>query len=135
MATDFEVFKGKSLSNLFEDIYVNQVSKKRKISDYIEELKKMVRHSGDVAFIGPVIKDLIDTSVKNDEHLVKLATIAQRIWAAENKGPGDTGFLSAAEKKQLLQDLEETKQELDVIDDMDAQIHELKRKANAKAKT
>ena len=48
MSTEFELFKGKSLSGLFEDIYNNQVSKKTKISALIEELKKMVRHAGDM---------------------------------------------------------------------------------------
>ena len=35
----------------------------------------MISHKGDMALMGPVIKDLIDTSVRNDDQLVKLATI------------------------------------------------------------
>jgi len=85
MSTDFELFKGKNLSSLFEDIYNNQLSKKQKISGLIEELKKMVKHAGDVASIGPVLSSLIDSSVKNDDQLVKLATIATKIIAAEKK--------------------------------------------------
>jgi len=42
MSTDFELFKGKSLSSLFEDIYNNQIQKKAKISELINELKKMM---------------------------------------------------------------------------------------------
>jgi hypothetical protein len=110
---DFELFKGKTLSNLFEDIYLNQINKKVKISTYIDELKNYIRHAGDVAVIGPIIKDLIDTSVKNDEQLVKLATIAQRIMISQNKGEGDSGFLTEAEKKQLLQQLDEVKGEVE----------------------
>lgn len=104
---EFELFKGKTLSNLFEDIYINQVNKKVKISSYIDELKNYIRHAGDVAVIGPIIKDLIDTSVRNDDQLVKLATIAQRIMNSKLKSEGDEGFLTDAEKKQLLQQLDE----------------------------
>ncbi len=101
MSTDFELFKGKNLSSLFEDIYNNQVSKKQKISSLIEELKKMVKHAGDVATVGPVLQGLIDSSVKNDDQLVKLASIAQKIVAAEKKSEGQEGFLTEFEKNQL----------------------------------
>jgi hypothetical protein len=106
---EFELFKGKTLSNLFEDIYINQLNKKVKISSYIEEIQKTVRpnNAGDVAVIGPIVKDLIDTSVRNDEQLIKLATIAQRIMLSLNKSESDSGFLTDAEKKQLLQQLDE----------------------------
>jgi hypothetical protein len=113
---------------LFEDIYKNQISKKEKISQLIYELKQKIKHNGDVAMIGPIIKDLIDTSVKNDDALVKLATIAQRIMLANNKGEGDSGFLSAEEKAQLLEELEETKQEVERMDDLAAEVEELKQK-------
>lgn len=128
MSEDFQIFKGKNLSSLFEDIYNNQVTKKQRISAYIEELKKMVRHAGDVAVIGPIIKDLIETSVKNDDQLVKLATIAQRIMLAQNKDSGDDGFLTPEEKAQLLKDLDETKQEVERVDDLENEIEELKSK-------
>ena len=42
-------------------------------------MKKVIRHSGDMAVIGPIIKDLVDTSVRNDESLIKMAKIAQRM--------------------------------------------------------
>jgi hypothetical protein len=125
---DFELFPGKNLSGLFQDIYNNQTSKKERISQLIFELKQKIKHNGDVALIGPIIKDLIDTSVKNDDSLVKLATIAQRIMLANNKSEGDDGFLSAEEKAQLLQELEETKQEVEKIDDFANEIEELKQK-------
>lgn len=110
---DFELFKGKTLSNLFEDIYINQVNKKIKISSYIDEIRDYIKRPGDIAIIGPLIKDLVDTSVRNDEQLIKLATIAQRIMNATAKSEGDAGFLTEAEKKQLLTQLDEFKVEID----------------------
>jgi hypothetical protein len=127
MSTDFELFKGKNLSSLFEDIYNNQLSKKQKISSLIEELKKMIKHSGDVASVGPILSSLIDSSVKNDDQLVKLATIATKIIAAEKKTEGQDGFLTEFEKNQLLKDLEETKQEVERVDDLEFELEELKK--------
>jgi len=127
MSTEFELFKGKNLSSLFEDIYNNQFSKKQKISGLIEELKKMVKHTNDVAAIGPVISSLIDSSVKNDDQLVKLATIAIKIIAADKKIEGQDGFLSEFEKNQLLKELEETKQEVERVDDLEFELEELKK--------
>jgi hypothetical protein len=128
MSTEFELFKGKSLSGLFEDIYNNQVSKKQKISSLIEELKKMVRHAGDMGSLGPIIGGLVDSSVRNDDQLVKLATIATKLIAADKKTEGQEGFLSAFEKEQLLKDLEETKQEVERVDDLEFEMEELKKK-------
>ena len=128
MATDFELFPGKNLSGLFEDIYNNQINKKKHISEVIFELRKMVRHAGDMAVIGPIIKDLIDTSVRNDDQLVKLATIAQRIIASNQKSEGDTGFLTEAEREQLLAEIEQVQDDIEQMDDMQNEIEEVKQK-------
>jgi HPt (histidine-containing phosphotransfer) domain-containing protein len=128
MSTDFELFPGKNLSGLFKDIYQNQVNKKEKISSMIDEFKKMVRHAGDVAVMGPIIKDLIDSSVKNDDHLIKLATIAQRIVAADKKSEGEAGFLSAEERAQLLAEIDQVQEEVKRMDDIENEVEELKQK-------
>ena len=128
MSTEFELFKGKSLSGLFEDIYNNQNSKKAKISSLIEEMKKMIKHAGDIASVGPILSSLIDSSVKNDDQLVKLATIATKVVAADKKTEGQEGFLSAFEKEQLLRDLEDTKAEVERVDDLEFELEELKQK-------
>lgn len=123
MSADFELFPGKNLSGLFKDIYDNQQNKKVRISELIAEMKKVIRHAGDMATIGPIIKDLIDSSVRNDESLIKMAAIAQRIIGAQHKAEGDSGFLSDEEKEQLLQQLEETAKE--VVDEQDLKVDEL----------
>jgi hypothetical protein len=128
MNEEFELFPGKNLSGLFQDIYNNQISKKERIYQLIADLKSKIKHNGDVAIIGPIIKDLVDTSVKNDDHLVKLATIAQRIMLANNKGSGDDGFLTDEEKAQLLKDLEDTKHEVEKVDNLAVELDEIKKK-------
>lgn len=133
MSTDFELFPGKSLSGLFKDIYDNQQNKKQRISELIAEMKKVIRHAGDMATIGPIIKDLVDTSVKNDDALIKMAAIAQRIIGAQHKAEGDSGFLSDEEKEQLLKDLEQTAKEVATeqdyrVDELTNEVEELKKK-------
>ena len=123
MSTDFELFPGKNLSGLFKDIYDNQQTKKQRISELIAEMKKVIRHAGDMAVICPIIKDLVDTSVRNDYSLIKMAAIAQRIIGAQHKSEGDSGFLSDDEKEQLLKQLEETVHE--VADERDLKVDEL----------
>lgn len=134
MSTNFELFPGKNLSGLFKNIYDNQQNKKQKISELIAEMKKVIRHSGDMAVIGPIIKDLVDTSVRNDESLLKMAAIAQRMVASKEKVDGDTGFLSDKEKEQLLQQLEDTAIEItnekEKIDDLTNEVEELKQKVD-----
>lgn len=133
MSTDFELFPGKSLGGLFKDIYDNQQNKKQRISELIAEMKKVIRHAGDMAVIGPIIKDLVDTSVKNDDALIKMAAIAQRIIGAQHKTEGDMGFLSDEEKEQLLKQLDETIAEVhdeteQKVDELTNEIEELKQK-------
>ena len=128
MSIDFELFTGKNLSGLFEDIYTNQITKKKHISELIAEMRKTIRHAGDMAVIGPILNDLIDSSVRNDDQLIKLATIAQRIMLANQKNDGEDGFLSAAEREQLLAEIEEVQEEVERIDSIQNDVEELKQK-------
>ena len=98
-------------------------------------MKKVIRHAGDMAVIGPIIKDLVDTSVRNDESLIKMAAIAQRMIASKDKNEGDVGFLSDKEKEQLLNQLEDTVNEVSEqqdakVDELTNEVEELKQKVN-----
>ena len=117
MSSEFQLFDGKNLSSLFKDIYENQQTKKKNISEMIESLRKLIKNVGEATVIAPIIRDLIDSSIKNDDHLIKLATIAQRLAAAEAKGIGEDGWLSEHEKAQLLTELEDTVNEIDKKND------------------
>jgi hypothetical protein len=133
MASEFQLFDGKNLSSLFKDIYDNQQVKKKNISEMIESLRKLIRNVGEATVLAPIIRDLIDSSIKNDDHLIKLATIAQRLAAAEAKGIGEDGWLSESEKEQLLQDMEETINEVEKksdekLVDIQIEIEEIKTK-------
>jgi hypothetical protein len=133
MSTEFKLFDGKDLSSLFKDIYENQQAKKKNISHMIESLRKLIKNVGEATVLAPIIRDLIDSSIKNDDHLIKLATIAQRLAQAEAKGIGEDGWLSESEKAQLLTELEDTVNEIDKKNDeklldIQVEIEEIKTK-------
>jgi len=133
MSSEFQLFDGKNLSSLFKDIYENQQAKKKNISEMIESLRKLIRNVGEATVLAPIIKDLIDSSIKNDDHLIKLANIAQRLASAEAKGIGEDGWLSETEKAQLLQDMEDTINEVEKkadekMIDIQIEIEEIKTK-------
>ena len=112
MHDEFELFKGTTFSDLMKDIYHNSKKKDRQINTLIQELQPLIKNIGDATVIVPLIKEYLDVSVKNDEHLVKLAAVVQRLVGSTNKS-GDSEFgLSEEEQRQLL---ETAQQELDAI--------------------
>ena len=101
------IFKNKKFSDLLEEIYNNQKKTQGQISSLIAELKPLVKELGDATLVVPLIKDYLDMGVKNDEHLIKLAGIIQRIEEkSNNKNGGEVGFnLTEEEKKQIEEEI------------------------------
>jgi len=102
MTIDSEVFRGKTIADVFKDIYTHSDDKREQINVYVKKLVMMVRTPEEAAVISPIIKDFLEVSVKNDDQLAKVATIAQRIYVAAQKVSGESGVLSDREKEQLL---------------------------------
>ncbi len=56
--------------------------------------------------IGPIVQGFLEVNVKNDEHLVRVAQIAQRIVSVGVKSNASLdGLLSESEKEALLKDI------------------------------
>ena len=101
---DKKVFGKKYYSDLLKEIYDNQKKKESQISALINELKPLISDIGDATMIVPLIKEYMELGIKNDEALIKVATIFQRIFA--NEGNEDNGFgISEEEKEQLLNEI------------------------------
>jgi hypothetical protein len=99
------VFGKKSFSDLLEEIYDNQKKKSRQISALIAELKPLVQEISDATLIVPLIKEYLEIDVKNDEQLVKIATIIQRAMSNVSEGSDSLG-ISEEERAQLMAELE-----------------------------
>lgn len=109
MDFEIELFKGKSFSSLMKDVYDNSKKKDRQINLLIAELRPLIKNVGDATLIVPLIKEYLEVSVKNDDHLVKLAAVVQRLISTNNKLQAETGsgwLLSEDEKQQLLSELD-----------------------------
>ena len=119
MANNYEIFEGKSLSDLFEDIYTNTQENKKQLEVLMKEVVGFIKDGDTAVQIIPMLKEYLEINVKNDEQLVKLATIVQRITAAEKRvsDSGDEFGLSENEKKQLMDAIESDVQELQIKKD------------------
>ena len=115
MGFDSEIFGNKKFSDLLKDIYDNQKKKDRQINLLIADLKPLIQNISDAAILVPVIKDYMEVSVKNDEHLVKMAAVIQRM--VSNKNEEGSSFLTDEEKESLLnqiKDIGESQESLEV---------------------
>tara|TARA_B100000575_G_C23006388_1_gene579826 strand:+ start:463 stop:864 length:402 start_codon:yes stop_codon:yes gene_type:complete len=113
MASDYEIFEGKSLSDLFKDIYENTKTNKTQLEVLMKEVVGFIKDGDTAVQIIPMLKEYLEINVKNDDQLVKVAAIVQRIIAAENKGGSEEEFgLSEAEKEQLMGAIEDAATDL-----------------------
>ena len=119
MANDYEIFEGKTLSDVFKDIYDNSKTNKQQLEVLMKEVVGFIKDGDTAVQIIPMLKDYLEINVKNDEQLVKLATIVQRITAAEKRvsDSGEEFGLSEAEKEQLMNAIESDVQELQIKKD------------------
>ena len=101
---DKVVFGKKKFSDLLEEIYNNQKRREAQVTALISELKPMVSDIGDATLIVPLIKEYMEIGVKNDDALIKMATLVQRALNSSNE-EGGLG-ISDQEKAQLLEEMD-----------------------------
>ena len=100
------IFDDKSFGDLLKEIHGNQKKKANQIASLIAELRPLVQSLGDATVVVPLIKEYMEISVKNDDHLLKMASIVQRL-STGGANTGDAGLLSAEEMNQLMDVAEE----------------------------
>ena len=121
MEKDFKIFGDKNFSDLSQEIYENNKLKKTQIDLLIQEVHGYIQGIEDIAIVGPIIKELMDVGIKNDDNLVKLATLYQRIMSKQTVDESDVGLLTEEEKEQLMASLEDVAEDLqrkkdDIVD-------------------
>ena len=130
MEKDFKIFEDKNFSDLSKEIYENSKLKKTQIDLLIQEVHGYIQGIEDIAIVGPVLKELFDVAVKNDDNLLKLATVIQRIMSKHQIDDSDVGLLSDEEKEELMNSLEDAATELQKKSD-DIDISKIKEKYNS----
>lgn len=106
-----KIFGKKTFSDLLEEIYNNQKNKQNQINSLINELKPLITDIGDASLIVPLLKEYLEMGVKNDEHLIKLASIIQKGDLSDD-GLNSNSILSEEEKQQLLEQAKKINEDL-----------------------
>ena len=100
------LFDDKSFSDLLKEIHGNQKKKAKQLASLIAELRPLVQSLGDATVVVPLIKEYMEISVKNDDQLIKMAAIVQRL-STSTTSSGDGGMLTEEEMSQLMDVAEE----------------------------
>tara|TARA_Y100000004_G_C8889104_1_gene401121 strand:- start:187 stop:591 length:405 start_codon:yes stop_codon:yes gene_type:complete len=125
MKDDNEIFEGKTFQDLTKDIYENTTKRKVQIDLLISEIHGFIQTIDDVVMVAPIIKEYMETAVKNDEHLVKLAGVLQRIISKSSGSNDETMLLSDSEKEELMSTLQDT---VDDLNQEQARLENIKNK-------
>jgi len=128
MDNDIKIFGDKNFSDLSQEIYENNKLKKTQIDLLIQEVHGYIQGIEDIAIVGPIIKELMDVGIKNDDNLVKLATLYQRIMSKQTVDESDVGLLTEEEKEQLMASLEDVAEDLQKKKDDIVDISEIRQK-------
>lgn len=105
---DISLFKNKSYSDLLEEIYNNSIKKTSQIDSVITTLTGYIDDKKDIAEYVSILREYFDIGIKNDDQLIKLASVIQRYV---NRGEANAnkslqledGILTDEEKANLLQ--------------------------------
>jgi hypothetical protein len=111
MGLETVVFGKKTVSDILKEVYDNSKRKDLQINALIGELKPLVDNVGDATLVVPMIKEYLEVGVKNDEHLIKMLAIVQRM---EGGGKGsEADFFNPEELAKLMEQSQELGKELD----------------------
>ena len=95
------------------------------------ELVQFIKDGDTAIQIVPMIKEYLEINVKNDDQLVKMAGIVQRLISSENRGGAEDEYgLSEEEKQQLLSGIEDTIKDIQIESDKIHEKIETSKKAN-----
>lgn len=100
-----EIFKGKTVSDLAKEVYEKHKEQDSVIKQRIEQLSEMIESPGDAIVIVPMLKGYIDSSLKNDEALLKMLQLFQKQEEKKNNVAADNGLLTEKDIEQLFNEV------------------------------
>lgn len=127
---DVTAFGETSLGDILEEAHDRSKEQKELVERLIDQLSDLMESEDDAVALVPLIKEYLEINVQNNEQLVKIAQVIQRMYNASIKqsgsdeGGGGAGF-SDEEKDELRNIAEEMG---------DAEIEELMGEAQEKVK-
>ena len=109
---DIEISNGKSFADLLQEIYSNSKKKSKSIKEILDELP-IIEDIATANTVGPVIIGLLREDVKNDENLIKLAALIQKLLSS-NKTSEEENFLTEEEKIQIYKNIQDIQKDIKV---------------------
>ncbi len=109
--SQIKLFGNKKFSDLLKEIHVNQKDKEVQLRSLIEGLKPLINSPGEATMIVPLIKEYMELAIKNDDLLIKMASVVQR--ALNSKAADENELLSEADKEMLFQSLQEMNKDVE----------------------
>lgn len=109
MELDKEIFKGKTVSDLVEEVYQKQKNQDSALKQEIMRLTDMIETPGDAIVVVPLLKGFFDSSLKNDEVLMKLLALFQKAAESKKDNVDDSGILTEKDIEQLFADVSNIK--------------------------
>lgn len=109
MELDKEIFKGKTVSDLVEEVYNKHKSQDGVIKQEIARLVDMIESPGDAIVIVPLLKGFMDSSLKNDEVLMKILSLFQKAEEKKKESGQDAGVLTEKDIEQLFSEVTDIK--------------------------
>jgi hypothetical protein len=99
------VFQDKKLEDLIKEVYDNHKSQDETLKKEIARLLGMISGPGDAIVIIPMIKSLMDSSLKNDESILKLVQVFQKSSDTKKDTEDDLGILTEKDVEQLFSEI------------------------------
>jgi hypothetical protein len=108
LTKDDKIYGNVSFATICEKIVTNSIETKNQIDILSNEVRALIKTPADAVAIIPVMRQYLDTGVRNDEQLVKLAAVLQRLISADGVDTkdsisSDSLGISEEEKQQLME--------------------------------
>lgn len=109
MELEKQIFKGKTVGDLVEEVYNKHKSQDALIKQEIMRLADMIESPGDAIVIVPLLKEFVNSGLKNDEVLMKILNLFQKAEEKKKETGQDTGLLTEKDIEQLFSEVTDLK--------------------------
>lgn len=138
---DVTAFGKTSLGDILEEAHGRSKEQKELVERLIDQLSDFMEDEDDAVALVPLIKEYLEINVQNNEQLVKIAQVIQRMYNASIKqsGSGDdsTGEGFSDEEKDELRNIAEEMGESeieDLMEDTEEVMEDLDKEENLQTK-
>jgi ferritin len=109
MELEKNIFKGKTLGDIVEEVYNKHKSQDALIKHEISRLADMIESPGDAIVIVPLLKEFVNSGLKNDEVLMKILNLFQKAEEKKKDTGQDNGLLTEKDIEQLFSEVTDLK--------------------------